>query len=47
MNEGKKDVHQSEDLPILKEINSQHDNIRRAITKKYNAIKTLSIRWSD
>ena len=47
MNEGKKEIPQSEDLPILQEINSQHDNMRKAITKRYNAIKTLSRRWSD
>ena len=40
-------IPQSEDLPILQEINSQHDNMRRAITKRYNAIKTLSRRWAD
>ena len=47
MDEKKKGVPQSEDLPILQEINSQHDNMRRAITKRYNAIKTLSKRWAD
>ena len=47
MNEGKNEIPQSEDLPILQEINSQHDNMRRAITKRYNAIKTLSRKWSD
>ena len=40
-------IPQSEDLPILQEINSQHDNMRRTITKRYNAIKTLSRRWAD
>ena len=47
MKEVKNAVPQAEDLPILQEINSQHDNMRRAITKRYNAIKTLSRRWSD
>jgi len=47
MNETKHAISQSEDLPILQEINSQHDNMRRAITKRYNAIKTLSRRWGD
>ena len=42
-----KQVPQAEDLPILQEINSQHDNMRRAITKRYNAIKTLSRRWGE
>ena len=42
-----KNVSQAEDLPILQEINSQHDNMRRAITRRYNAIKTLSRRWGD
>ena len=47
MNETKHEIPQSEDLPILQEINSQHDNMRKAITKRYNAIKTLSKRWAD
>ena len=47
MNETKHAIPQAEDLPILQEINSQHDNMRRAITKRYNAIKTLSKRWAD
>ena len=47
INEGKNEIPQSEDLPILQEINSQHDSMRKAITKRYNAIKTLSRRWSD
>ena len=47
MNETKHAIPQAEDLPILQEINSQHDNMRRAITKRYNAIKTLSRRWAD
>ena len=47
MNEGKNEIPQTEDLPILQEINSQHDNMRRAITKRYNAIKTLSRKWGD
>ena len=41
------EIPQSKDLPILEEINSQHDNMRRAITKRYNAIKTLSRKWAD
>jgi hypothetical protein len=47
MNETKHAIPQAEDLPILQEINSQHDNMRRAITKRYNAIKTLSRRWEE
>ena len=47
MNDNKQNVPQAEDLPILQEINSQHDNMRRAITKRYNAIKTLSRRWGE
>ena len=47
MNETKHAIPQAEDLPILQEINSQHDNMRRAITKRYNAIKTLSRRWAE
>ena len=47
MDQTRNAIPQSEDLPILQEINSQHDNMRRAITKRYNAIKTLSRRWAD
>ena len=47
MDEKNNGVPQSEDLPILQEINSQHDNMRKAITKRYNAIKTLTRRWGD
>ena len=47
MDQSRAAVPQSEDLPILQEINSLHDNMRKAITKRYNAIKTLSRRWSD
>ena len=47
MNETKQAIPQAEDLPILQEINSNHDNMRRAITKRFNAIKMLSRRWAD
>ena len=47
INDNKHGIPQSEDLPILQEINSQHDNMRRTITKRYNAIRTLSRRWAD
>ena len=47
INDNKNVIPQSEDLPILQEINSQHDNMRRTITKRYNAIRTLSRRWAD
>ena len=47
MNETKHGISQSEDLPILQEINSQHDNMRRSITKRYNSIKALSKWWQE
>jgi len=38
-------VPQSQDLPILQEINSQHDNMRASITKRYNGLKIVTEWW--
>ena len=38
-------VPQSQDLPILQEINYQHDNMRANITKRYNGLKIVSEWW--
>ena len=38
-------VPQSHDLPILQEINSQHDNMRASITKRYNGLKIVTEWW--
>ena len=47
LNETKHIVSQSHDLPILQEINSQHDKMRSTITKRFNAIKMVSKWWKD
>ena len=38
-------VPQSQDLPILQEINNQHDNMRANITKRYNGLKIVTEWW--
>ena len=38
-------IPQSQDLPILQEINYQHDNMRANITKRYNGLKIVSEWW--
>ena len=47
LNEVKKPVPQSQDLPILQEINSIHDNMRCVITKRYNGLKIVTDRWKN
>ena len=38
-------ISQSQDLPILQEINHQHDNMRATITKRYNGLKIVTGWW--
>ena len=38
-------IPSSEDLPILHEINSQHDKVRATITKRYNGLKIALEYW--
>ena len=38
-------IPQSQDLPILQEINNQHDNMRANITKRYNGLKIVTEWW--
>ena len=38
-------IPQSQDLPILQEINLQHDNMRTKITKRYNGLKIVTEWW--
>ena len=38
-------IPQSQDLPILQEINVQHDNMRAKITKRYNGLKIVTEWW--
>ena len=45
INDPKKSVPQSEDLPILQEINYHHDNMRATITKRYNGLKIVTEWW--
>ena len=40
-------IPQSQDLPILQEINLQHDNMRAKITKRYNGLKIVTDRWKN
>ena len=40
-------VSQTNDLPILQEINSQHDTMKKAITKRFNSIKMVAKCWSE
>lgn len=47
LNEPKHSVPPSQDLPILQEINSQHDNMRCIITKRYNGLKIVTERWKN
>ena len=47
LNETKKPVPPSQDLPILQEINSIHDNMRCVITKRYNGLKIVTERWKN
>ena len=47
LNEPKHPVPPSQDLPILQEINSQHDNMRCIITKRYNGLKIVTERWKN
>ena len=45
INEAKNVIPPSQDLPILQEINYQHDEIRTAITKRYNGLKIVAEWW--
>ena len=45
INETKNKIPQSEDLPILQEINYHHDNMRANITKRYNGLKIVTEWW--
>ena len=47
LNETKKAISPSQDLPILQEINSLHDKMRCAITKRYNGLKIVMDRWKN
>ena len=47
LNETKHIVPQSQDLPILQDINSQHDNMRCIITKRFNGLKIVADRWKN
>ena len=47
LNETKHVVPQSQDLPILQEINLKHDNMRCVITKRYNGLKIVADRWKN
>ena len=40
-------VSQTNDLPILQEVNSQHDTMKKAITKRFNSIKMVAKCWSE
>ena len=43
--ESKSKISTSEDLPILHEINSQHDNMRTTISKRFNGLKIVTEWW--
>ena len=45
INDAKNIIPSSQDLPILQEINYQHDEIRTAITKRYNGLKIVAEWW--
>ena len=45
INETKNIIPQSQDLPILQEINNQHDNMRKIITKRFNGLKLVTEWW--
>jgi hypothetical protein len=45
INETKNIIPQSQDLPILQEINNQHDNMRKIITKRFNGLKIVTEWW--
>ena len=47
LSEVKPKVPPSQDLSILQEINSQHDNMRCIITKRYNGLKIVTERWKN
>ena len=41
------EIPKSKDLPILTEINSQHDKIRKEITKRKNHLMNIISAWND
>ena len=45
INDTKNIISQSQDLPILQEINSQHDHMRKQITKRFNGLKIVAEWW--
>ena len=45
INETKNLISQTQDIPILQEINSQHDNMRKEITKRFNGLKIVTEWW--
>ena len=47
LNETKQVIPQSQDLPILQEINTQHDNMRKIITKRYGGLKIVTDKWKN
>ena len=47
LSEVKPKIPPSQDLSILQEINSQHDNMRCIITKRYNGLKIVTERWKN
>ena len=47
LNETKHQIPQSQDLPILQEINSKHDTMRRLISKRFNGLKIVTEKWKN
>ena len=47
LSEVKPKIPPSQDLSILQEINSQHDNMGCIITKRYNGLKIVTERWKN
>ena len=47
LNETKQIIPQSKDLPILQEINSKHDTMRRLISKRFNGLKIVAEKWKN
>jgi hypothetical protein len=45
MDETVHDVSQTNDIPIIQEINDQHQSIKSAIAKRFNSIKMVSNWW--
>ena len=47
INQKKQNIKLSKDLPILQEINFEHDKIRSAITKRFSGLKLVTERWKN